>query len=195
MLFRNFIESEASPSPRPGEVLILKYDPTTAAHDEEAIETEAWIERYSASLQILVVRGHYKDKGHFRSAAQSLLLRSEICHQNITPLLCYKELPNSMHLLAAYQSGSTTLRDRRVDSFREVLKMTYHVLQALAYLQGASRLHGDIRPSNVSYYEFEGLYKLNEMFVMNQKPIELNLKYAKGGWWFGYLGVGLHCLC
>lgn len=160
--------------------MILSYDEENGNQDENAIDTTEWLERYSKSLKILVVRGHYKDKAHYQSAAQSLLLRSDICHQNITPLLCFKELPNSMHLLAAYQRGSITLEDRRVDSFKEVLKMTYHVLQALSYLQGASRLHGDIRPSNVSYYESEGLYKLNEMFVMNQKPIELNLKYAKG---------------
>ena len=131
-------------------------------------------------MKILLVEGKYDTPNRFNEAAESLRLRADIKHQNITPLLCFQKNESSQSLFAAYQNTENSLNVRKIDTFKEVLKMTFHVLQALTYLQDKSCLHGDIRPENIAFFEEENLYKLNEMFVIDKMPKEVNLDYIKG---------------
>jgi serine/threonine protein kinase len=161
-------------------VKIYSFNPSSQPSSPESVETSKWIDQYSEDLKILLVEGKYENSKRFNMAAESLKLRAEIKHQNITPLLCFQKQANSNTLFAAYQNTENSLNVRKIDTFKEVLKMTFHILQALAYLQEKSCLHGDIRPGNIAFFQKENLYKLNEMFVIDKMPKEVNLNYIKG---------------
>ena len=179
MEFKNFELSSEKLSERLGKLKLYKYKKDSNQYSEDAIETEDWINKYSKYLQILVIEGHFSNATKFKFAFDALRMRSSIKHQNITPLLCYKKNEESSTLYAAYQNANTSLETKSISTFKEILKMTFQVLQALSYLQKTSSLHGDIRPSNILYFDKEDLYKLNEMFVSDKLPKEFNLENIK----------------
>lgn len=180
MDFQDFELESQYLSSRLGQVKIYAFKPSLAPMTPETVQTSQWIEQYSADLKILLVEGKYDNMKRFQTAAESLKLRAEIKHQNITPLLCFQRHLSLHTLYAAYQNTENSLNVRKIDTFKEVLKMTFHILQALTYLQEKSCLHGDIRPENIAFFQKENLYKLNEMFVIDRMPKEVNLDYIKG---------------
>ena len=180
MDFQDFELESQFMSNRLGLVKIYSFRPSSSQPGPDTIDTSQWLNQYSQDLKILLVEGKYENSKRFNMAAESLKLRADIKHQNITPLLCFQKQPNSNTLFAAYQNTENSLNVRKIDTFKEVLKMTFHTLQALAYLQEKSCLHGDIRPENIAFFEKENLYKLNEMFVIDKMPKEVNLNYIKG---------------
>lgn len=180
MDFEDFELESQFLSNRLGQVKIYSHSPSSKPKTEDTVKTNEWISQYSTDLKILLVEGKYDNSKRFNMAADSLRLRAEIKHQNITPLLCFQKETRTQTLFAAYQNTENSLNVRKIDTFKEVLKMTFHILQALAYLQEKSCLHGDIRPENIAFFEKENLYKLNEMFVIDKMPKEVNLDYIKG---------------
>lgn len=180
MDFQDFELESQFTSSRLGHVKIYRHAPGTRVAGEDTVLTSEWLDQYSSDLKILLVEGKYDNSKRFNLAADSLRLRAEIKHQNITPLLCFQKQVATQTLYAAYQNTENSLNFRKIDTFKEVLKMTFHILQALAYLQEKSCLHGDIRPENIAFFEKENLYKLNEMFVIDKMPKEVNLDYIKG---------------
>ena len=178
MKFSHFQQRKEYQSHRLGHVKILTYSPQH--NKDSSINTSEWVSQYSTNLEILLVEGKYDNKSRFELAAESLKLRADIKHQNITPLLCFQKNARKQELYAAYQNCEASLEERKIDTFKEVLKMTFHVLQALSYLQEKSCLHGDIRPDNIVYFQNEKLYKLNEMFMIDKMPKEIFLNYVKG---------------
>ena len=180
MDFQDFQLESQFLSKRLGQVKIYGYSPRDIEPTSETVQTSEWLAQYSNSLKILLVEGKYENVKQFNMAAEALKLRAQIKHQNITPLLCVQEHSQSQTLFAAYQNSENSLEVRKIDTFKEVLKMTFHTLQALAYLQKKSCLHGDIRPQNIAFFEMENLYKLNEMFVIDKMPKEVILNYIKG---------------
>lgn len=180
MNFKNFELCNERISEKLGKIKIYKYKKGQNEESESAIETQEWIDKYSNHLQILVVEGHFNISEKFDYAVEALRIRSNIKHQNITPLLCFKKNENSNQLFAAYQNAETSLDSKQISTFKEILKMTFQVLQALAYLQNSNSLHGDIRPNNILYFDKEDLYKLNEMFVNDKLPKEINLNHING---------------
>lgn len=196
MDFQDFELESQYLSNRLGQVQIYVHKPSLAPLTPETVQTAQWIKQYSTDLKILLVEGKYDNAKRFKTAADSLRLRAEIKHQNITPLLCFQKHPSQFTLYAAYQNTENSLNVRKIDTFKEVLKMTFHVLQALTYLQEKSCLHGDIRPENIAFFQKENLYKLNEMFVIDRMPKEVNLDYIKGALpvQTGRVGPRLNCL-
>ena len=180
MDFQDFELESQFLSKRLGQVKIYTFSPQGTSPSEETVQTSECLSQYSKALKILLVEGKYENGKQFNMAADSLRLRADIKHQNITPLLCFQKDSQSQTLFAAYQNSEHSLDVRKIDTFKEVLKMTFHTLQALAYLQKKSCLHGDIRPENIAFFEKENLYKLNEMFVIDKMPKEVILDYVKG---------------